>query len=143
MTVDPPKPPADQLDWEAALAYLPILSDPDFDPGDWAGGEQLGPNHFSARYAVLSPDAERFITCLYDTNIVAGTDWTTWLQQGGEAFYVDPDRLDEATLEQCRMLLIAHVRADRFTEGHLLETLRSGHLVQLLRRIRELVDQDP
>jgi len=142
MPIAPPQPPNDQLDWEPALAYLPILSAPDFDPGDWAGGGQLGPNHYATRYVAFSEDIERFITCLYDTDIVAGTDWTTWLREGGEAFYVEPDRLAEATLEQCRMLLIAHVRADRFSEGHLLETLRSGHLVQLLQRIRTLVDQD-
>ena len=31
-------------------------------------------------------------------------------------------------------------RTDRFVEGHLLEVLRNGHLIQLLHRIRGLVD---
>ena len=141
MPVDPPQPPADQLDWEPALSWLPTLSAPDFAPGHLAGGEQVRPGVCNWPHTVYAPEVNAFITCLYDTDIVAGTDWTTWLHEGGEAFYVEPDRLAEATLEQCRMLLIAHVRADRFSEGHLLETLRSGHLVQLLQRIRELVDQ--
>ena len=47
--------------------------------GHWAGGEQLGPNHYSAR-------------------------------------------------------------TDRFVEGHLLEVLHDGHPIQLLHRIRGLVD---
>ena len=107
LPVDPPQPPADQLDWEPALAYLPILSAPDFDPGEWAGGGQLGPNRYATRDVVFSQDVQRFITCLYDTDIVAGTDWTTWLREGGKAFYVELERLAEATLEQCRILLIA------------------------------------
>ena len=91
MHVEPPQPPADQPDWEPALA---------------------------------------------------ATDWTSWLREAGEVFHDEPDRLAAATLEQCSMLLIAHVRADRFSEGHLLDTLRSGHLAQLLHRIREPVNQD-
>jgi len=91
-------------------------------------------------YEVLSPVVKRFIPCLYDNGIAAATDWTSSLQQGGEVFYNEADRLAEATVEQCRMLLIALVRADRFSEGHLLDTLRSGHLTKLLHRIREQVD---
>lgn len=55
---------------------------------------------------------------------------------GPSALYDDPDRLGTATLEKCRMLLIAQVRPDRFVEGHLLSILRDGHLVAVLESIR-------
>lgn len=142
MPVDPPQPPADQLDWEAPLAYLPILAAPDFDPGHLAGGEEVQPGVIDWPHVVSAPEFGAFITCLHDTQIVAGADWSTWLQEGGLAFYEDPGRLADATLEQCRMLLIAHVRNDRFVDGHLHSTLRSGHLVQILQRIRELVTRN-
>ncbi len=38
------------------------------------------------------------------------------------------------------MLLAAHVRADRFTEGHLLDALKSGHIVTILKRVESLID---
>lgn len=139
MPIDPPRPPADQLDWEPALSWLPTLAAADFEPGDVAGGEEVRPGVFHWPYVVFAPEVDAFVACLYDSDIVAGADWNTWLEEGGFAFYEDPDRLAGASLEQCRMLLIAHVRNDRFVDGHLLSVLRDGHLVQVLERIRELV----
>lgn len=139
MTIDPPQPPADELDWEPALSWLPVLAADRFEPGGWKGGGEIQPGVFNARYAVLAPEAEAFISCLYETGIVTGADWKTWLEEGGVSLYEDPERLATATLEECRMLLIAHVRNDRFVEGHLLSILRHGHLVALLERIRDLV----
>ena len=140
MPIDPPQPPTAQLGWEPALAYQPILAAPDFEPGHVAGGEQVRPGVCNWPHTVYAPEVDAFIACLYDTQVVAGADWNTWLEEGGLQFHEDPEQLATANLEQCRMLLIAHVRNDRFVDGHLLETLRSGHLAQLLQRIRELVD---
>jgi hypothetical protein len=52
----------------------------------------------------------------------------------------DPQRLAEASLEDCRMLLASHLRADRFTEGHLLHAFESGHIVRILERVEWLID---
>lgn len=140
MPIDPPQPPAEQLDWEPALSFLPVLAAPDFDPGHLAGGEQVEPGVFNWPHVALAPEARAFIACLYDTQIVTDADWSAWLEDGGRTLYDDPEQLGQATLEQCRMLLIAHARTDRFVDGHLLSILRDGHLVAVLERIRELVE---
>ena len=139
MSIDPPQPPADQLDWTPALSWLPVLAADGFEPGRFAGGEEIEPGVFTMRYAVLASEAEALISCLYDTNVVASKDWRTGLEQGGVALFEDPDRLATATLEECRTLLIAHVRNDRFVEGHLLSILPDRHLVAVLERIPDPV----
>jgi hypothetical protein len=139
MSIDPPQPPADQLDWAPALSLLPVLAADGFEPGGFEGGGEIEPGVFNARYAVLAPEVDAFISRLYETEVVTGADWNTWLEEGGVALYKDPERLATATLEDCRMLLIAHVRNDRFVEGHLLSILEDGHLAALLERIRDLV----
>lgn len=139
MGVEPPQPPADQLDWGPALSWLPVLATDGFEPGRVAGGEEAMPGVFTMPATVLPPEVSEFLACLYDTDIVAPMDWSAWLAEGGRALYDDPDRLATATLEECRMLLIAHVRADRFSEGHLLSVLQDGHLVTVLQRIQALV----
>ena len=139
LSIDLPQPPVDELDWEPALSWLPVLAADRFEPGGFEGGGEIQPGWFNARFAVLAPEAEAFISCLYETGIVTGADWKTWLEEGGVSLYRNPERLATATLEECRILLIAHVRNDRFVEGHLLSILRDGHLVAVLERIQALV----
>ncbi len=86
-------------------------------------------------------DVREFIRQLYDLQVVAPFDWGTWTQERGNELWEDPQRLAEASLEECRMLLAAHLRADRFTEGHLLHAFESGHIVRILRRVEWLIDR--
>ena len=51
--------------------------------------------------------------------------------------------LETADLTTLRKLLTTHVRADRFSEGHLAGVLQSGHIVAVLRRLRKIRDQLP
>jgi len=141
--VEPPQPPADELNWAPALAWRDGLADASFDPGRFDAGEELQPGVFSLPAAELSDDALAFIQRLYDHQVAAGFDWSAWLDQGGRQLAEDPERLAAATLEECRMLLTAHVRADRFVDAHLLEVLSSGHLPAILDRIGELVEPSP
>ena len=63
------------------------------------------------------------------------------MDRRGRALTEDPEQLSAATLEDCRMLLTAHVRADRFIEGHLLHVFDTGHIVAVLRRVAEILDE--
>ena len=141
--VEPPQPPADQLNWAPVLAWTDTLAADGFDPGKFDRGEQSEPGVFSLPAAVLSDDTLAFIRCLDDQQVVTGFDWSGWLGEGGREIAEDPDRLATATLEECRMLLSAHVRADRFIDGHLLSVLKSGDVVAILRRIDELTQRAP
>jgi hypothetical protein len=40
-----------------------------------------------------------------------------------------------------RKLLTTHVRADRFVEGHLAGVLESGHMLAILRRLKDIRQQ--
>ncbi len=51
----------------------------------------------------------------------------------------DPDAVRSADLLTCRKLLTTHVRAYRFSEGHLAEVIKSGHIAAVLRRVAELI----
>lgn len=138
MSVEPPQPPAEELDWDAVLAWLPVLRTDGFVAGEIVGGERRADGSFTMPASALSDDARGLVQCLYATGVVSGMDWTTWMQEEGQALDDDRDRLAEATLEQCRMLLTAHVRADRFIEGHLLGALAAGDITAILTRVHEL-----
>lgn len=139
MPVDPPQPPASELPWSRVLAWQPTLSDPQAHLGSWVGGREASAAHTMPSVAhderVLA-----FVQELYDLEVVAPFDWGTWFEERGGELWEDPARLAGASLEECRMLLTAHVRADRFTEGHLLAALSSGHLVAVLERVRRLLE---
>lgn len=62
-------------------------------------------------------------------------DWMNWRE--GEQLVDDPVLLRRANLQTLRKLLTAHVRADRFSEGHLAGTFESGHILMILKRMAE------
>lgn len=51
----------------------------------------------------------------------------------------DPDAVRSADLLTCRKLLTTHVRANRFSEGHLAGVIKSGHIAAVLLRAAELI----
>lgn len=136
-----PDPPAEALDWDQVLDFLPELADPAF----VAGRHAYLALQYDASYTIKGGDhSERlsaFLRALYDTQVVAGFDWPEWLNRHGWVLQEQPERLASASLEDCRRLLVALARGDRFTEGVLLSVVESGHLVAILERVRELVQR--
>lgn len=143
MTVEPPDPPAEDLNWDEVLAWLPRFTHAGFHAGQWAGGEEHAPGVRTMPWVDYTDDVLEFIRQLYDLQVVAPFDWGSWTQERGRELWDDPERLADASLEECRMLLAAHLRADRFTEGHLLHALESGHIVTILKRVESLIDRRP
>lgn len=76
-----------------------------------------------------------FLGVLYATNFMAPFDW---MNEFSGAELQDASLLDVADAEQVRKLLIAHVRADRFCQGHLNTVIRDGYLERALDRLRAL-----
>jgi hypothetical protein len=140
MTVEPPDPAAEDLNWDEVLAWLPRFTHARFHAGQWAGGEEQAPGVRTLPWVDYTSDVLEFIHQLYDLQVVAPFDWGTWIQERGRALWEGPQRLAEASLEDCRMLLASHLRADRFTEGHLLHAFESGHIVRILKRVEWLLD---
>ena len=128
---------------------------------DGSGGEELGlvkeEGHFRGhvrrdgrlwdvhRYAIYRDrwmQIRDFIRALYGHHwILPGFDWAAW----GNEMNRTPDEwleyIPAAPLEDIRKLLTAHVRNDRFCEGHLAGVFESGEIAAIMRRVKALGDE--
>ena len=141
MMVEPPDPPAADINWDEVLAWLPNFTHAGFHAGKWAGSEEHAPGVRAMPWVGYTDDVLVFIRQLHDLQVVAPFDWISWTQERGRELWDDPQRLAGASLEECRMLLAAHLRADRFAEGNLLHAMESGHIVTILKRVESLIDR--
>lgn len=116
---------------DAILNYLPLFEREGYQFGQWVTHEGQFP------FILLTAEVDEFIATLYEQNILVQFDWTSSIDQV-ERYQSDPDALGEADLLTLRKLLTAHVRADRFVEGHLAGALQSGHITAILRCIKRI-----
>ena len=120
-----------QLD--AVLKSLPVLAAPGYKFGKWIKEE----GHFP--WFLYSADVIAFIHALYENDIIIQFSWMQW--EEGRRYLVEPASIQEADLLTLRKLLTANVRRDRFCEGHLAGVLENGHIVAILRRLKEIRDE--
>jgi hypothetical protein len=119
---------------DAILKYLPLFEEQDYQYGQWVGQEGQFP------YFSFSPEVDEFIGTLYKQHMIISFDWRSWSAEA-ERYQSDPDALKVADLLTLRKLLTAHVRADRFVEGHLAKVFESGHITAILRRFQQIRDE--
>lgn len=126
----PPPVSAEQID--AILPYLDAFERMGFTCGQWPDdGQSLIP-HFD-----YSDPVAQFVQALYDNGWIEPFDWTAWHDTAAQ-FVESPERLAAADAPTLRRLLTTHVRQDRFCEGHLAAMFESGHIVAVLRRLKEI-----
>lgn len=94
-------------------------------------------------YVALTEQATAFVQELYDKQVIVGFDWPEWMQRDGRRLYESQELLVDASLDDCRLFLIALVRGDRFNEGVLLQAFRDGTVSRILRRTTELTATPP
>ena len=83
----------------------------------------------------------KFIQVLYDNDWVTPQfDWGEW-QESTQQYIESPEKVESADTETIQKLLTTHARADRFCEGHLASMFENGHILDLLRRLREIRSQ--
>ena len=116
---------------DALLRYLPIFEKQDYQFGQWLEPEGQFP------YFSFSPEVDEFIGALRKQGIIIRFDWTSWRKEA-ERYQTDPKALETADLLTLRKLLTVHVRAERFTEGHLANVFGSGHIIAILRRLKQI-----
>jgi hypothetical protein len=81
------------------------------------------------------PDAvPRLLREAHRAGLVTSFDWPTWMTGRGRELHGHPDEIAGATLEECRRLLVAHLRRDRFVDGHLRNVIDDGEVPAILRR---------
>jgi O-acetyl-ADP-ribose deacetylase len=127
--MDAPEPNAQNLD--TVLAYLPVFEQEGHQFGEWVVDEGHLPWY---RY---SEEVKGFFASLHREGVVLPFDWPGWKQEA-ERYLFNPDALQSADLLTLRKLLFTHIRADRFTEGHLASVLESGHMLAILRRLKQI-----
>jgi hypothetical protein len=89
------------------------------------------------------PDAVRnLLREAHRSGLITSFDWPTWMTGRGRELAGHPDAIAEATLEECRRLLVAHVRRDRFVAGHLREKIDGGEVPAILLRAAVLTGND-
>lgn len=82
--------------------------------------------------------AKEFHEALYDNGWVSPAfDWTEW-QDSAKQFVDSPKLIEKVDATTIQKLLTTHSRKDRFCEGHLAAMFENGHVIALLRRLREL-----
>jgi len=118
---------------DAILEYLPVFERMDFQPGQWVEREGQLP------YFAFSTEVEGFTHALYQQSIIFPFDWRNWSEEA-KRYQSDRDALEASDLLTLRKLLTAHVRADRFVEGHLAGLFQSGHIAAILRRLKHIRD---
>lgn len=120
-------------DIEAILRFIPIFETHGYTFGSWDLQEGCMP------YAELNDEPSKFISALEKHGWVVRFDWPAWLEESGFDIH-SKEVLKEANLETIRKVITAHVRGDRFCEGHLLTMLEDGYFTALLKRIEQITD---
>lgn len=89
-----------------------------------------------------NPVYREFLTQLDFSGLVEPFDYSAWLAQEGITIIGGKqersDLIGHADLETLSKLVTAHMRIDRFVEGHLNQLMEEGFFVRVLERIREL-----
>ena len=106
--------------------------------GHWRRDPRHTLGHPGIPWVEFSAEARNFLAMLRDARlIIPSFDWVAWDRRGR---YMDnPATVADASFDDCRKLLTALVRGDRFNEGLLLEAFDSGLLRRLIDRMAALV----
>lgn len=94
-------------------------------------------NTISLGVARHSTPVMAFSRSFHDSGLFIPFDWPSW-QNEAERICADPSLIQKADLETIRRLLTTHVRKERFCEGHLASLCESGHIVSVLKRLKQL-----
>lgn len=121
---------------DALLVFLPALESGE--AGTWQGGEKRKDGSFTMPWFDFNATTLAFKRgCSANGWVVSEFDWNAWAATA--QWYVDdPRRLENSDLSTIQKLLTAHIRADRFIEGHLAAVIESGHVAAILIRLREI-----
>lgn len=122
---------------EALAAFVPVFEAPGFTFGEW----ETPPGQMP--WFRFSEGAMRFVTEAGRFGwVVPGFDWNAWTRTDeGQQFIADQRQVESATVTDLEHLLTAHIRQDRFIEGHLAWAFENGWLLAIARRAEALLQE--
>lgn len=120
------------------LKYLPLLEDKANkfyceDSQDESGAVVLP-------FYVLTGIGLKFYEDLYKEGFVTKFRWIDWIAEAGE-YSASDEKLSKADLKDIQRLLTIIVRQGRFCEGLLEETIESGLMLKILKRLKEIREE--
>jgi hypothetical protein len=118
---------------DAILPYLDRFTGEEFSGGTW----HIPPGQFP--WFDFSESVSEFHQALYDHGWIVPFDWGAW-QETAMEYVENPEKIGSADAETIQKLFMTHIRKERFCEGHLVAMFENGHILHLLRRLREIAD---
>ena len=115
---------------EKVLKYLPYFEDANNTFFHLSKESSLDPYIYNIK-------VQEFIKILYSGNFIQSFDWIAW-QDEAEKFATDEHLLKNADLTTIIKLFTTHIRKERFCSGHLACMIGSGHILQLLKRLKTI-----
>jgi len=117
-------------DIDAALKYLPYFRD------------KTNPFYTIEKRNFYDPfryssEVNQFVDVLYKHNFIIVFDHPSW-QAEAKKYIEDPKLLESADILTLRKLLTLHIRKERFCSGHLVAMIDTGHLVNILERLKKV-----
>lgn len=85
------------------------------------------------------PAVRRFEKACYENGFIQTFDWPAWARTA-RRYMRNPELVASARLSTCVKLITAHIRCERFCDGHLQVVLSSGHISAILRRLLQLAE---
>jgi hypothetical protein len=120
---------------EKLLSTIPLLENYS---GSWIEHNiRSEGNSISIGIATYPAPVMAFVRSFDDSGLFIPFDWASW-QDEAARMCSDPSLIQKADLETIRRLLTTHVRKERFCEGHLACVCESGHIVSVLKRLKQL-----
>jgi O-acetyl-ADP-ribose deacetylase (regulator of RNase III) len=86
---------------------------------------------------VYSNEVDEFIEILSSEEFVTPFDWSTWQNEAAK-FVEQPKLLESAELTILQKLLTTHIRKERFHSGHLAAMIDNGHILAILKRLKQI-----
>ena len=134
--------PQDPVEWKSVLAFLPGFDRPGYEAGTFVTDERTKDGTLMFPYWEYREEVLSFVRAVHESGaLLEEFDWPAWQERA--VSYLESDEVDNADLETCRRLLMTHVRKDRFMDGHLGEMIESGHIVEVLKRIQQILHEPP
>jgi hypothetical protein len=134
--------PSDDATWTptpeaiaALVELLPAMERPTTDR--WHDSPPADDGTLFDSHLIPDPVEDQFVERAYEHDWVYSFDWPEW-QDEAKRLSDDPSLLRDATIATLRKLITAHIRKERFCEGHLRSARHAGALTAILCRLREL-----
>lgn len=121
------------------VEYIPVFEREGFSYGEWPERRQVGLVLELPTTPALSPEADAFVRDLWRAGFVLqDASWPMWRGEAQRA----RDGEAPADVDALRRVFTVAVRTDYAMPGFLLQFLREGTALRLLRRLRELGGAD-